>query len=83
MDRYNEEISPLYGGYSDFYGGNWPLAVLILCAKASGRIPSVLLQPYGQSSSWTLPADAAARVDLSRQRLLRALPMSVDGFRRE
>ena len=62
VDRYNEEIPPLYGGYSDFYGGNWPLAVLILCAKASGRIPSVLLQPYGQSSSWPLPADASARV---------------------
>ncbi len=26
------------------------------------RIPSVLLQPYGQSSSWPLPADASARV---------------------
>jgi hypothetical protein len=47
VDRYNEEIPPLYGGYNDFYGGNWPLAVLIPSSKASGRIPGFLLQPYG------------------------------------
>ena len=62
VDRYIEEISPVYGGYRNFCSGAWPLAVLILCAKASDRVPGALLQPYGQPSSWPLSANAPAGV---------------------
>ena len=62
VDRYIEEISPFYGDYRDFCGSAWLLAVLILYAKASGRVSGALLQPYGQPSSWPLSEDASAGV---------------------